>query len=260
MDSVPHALRGAAWAPSSSFLRLQNVLVVGGGGVLGSALLGEALVAGRFQRVGAVISAAIASGVRAFDTVTAHRLRSGKPLDVDLAFIVFERARHSNGRDAVFFQPSPSDLVALARQLHAAGARRLVVVVPHAPALLPQALQQGFASRDEAAVAALGFEQVVFMRTAQVEGSRPVGSLLRRFAAWWLSQLRWMVPTHQQPVRAVAVAQFAIAIGRALPAHAGGTRVVPDEVLWRAAKSGQPDAAAQAWLAGQPLTQPGRLT
>lgn len=260
MDSVPHALRGAAWAPSSTLIRLQNVLVVGGGGVLGSALLGEALVAGRFQRVGAVISASIASGVRAFDTVTAHRLRSGKPLDVDLAYVVFERARHSNGRDAVFFQPPPSDLVALARQLHAAGTRRLIVVVPHAPALLPQALQQGFASRDEAAVAALGFEHVVFMRTAQVEGSRPAGSLLRRFAAWWLSQLHWMVPARQQPVRAAAVAQFAIALGRALPAHAGGTRVVPDEVLWRAAKSGQPDAAAQAWLAGQPLTQPGRLT
>ena len=88
MDSLPHALRGASWAPSSTLLRLQNALVVGGGGVLGSALLGEALVAGRFQRVAAVITAAISSGVRAFDTVTAHRLRSGKPLEVDLAFIV----------------------------------------------------------------------------------------------------------------------------------------------------------------------------
>ena len=79
-----------------------------------------------------------------------------EPQRADTAVIVFERARRSNGRDEAFMQPEPEQLVELAMQLRAGGVRRLLVVVPHAPALLPQALKAGLATLDEGRVAALG--------------------------------------------------------------------------------------------------------
>ena len=41
-------------------------------------------------------------------------------------------------------------------------------LLPHAPALLPQSLRAGLASLDEQALAALGFEHLVFVRPAQL--------------------------------------------------------------------------------------------
>jgi hypothetical protein len=121
--------------------------------------------------------------------------------------------------------------------------RRLLVVVPHAPALLPHALKAGFASRDEGAVAALGFEHLVFVRAAQTAGAADGGSVLERFAAWWLAQLRWMVPSADQPVRAVRLAQLVVQLAARLPGAPQGTRVLPPEVLQQAA---QADDAALA--------------
>ena len=83
---------------------------------------------------------------------------------VAAAIIVFERQRQINGRDDAFVQPAPEDLLPLARTLHTRGVKRQLVVVPHPPALLPQALSQGLARLDEAAVAALGFEHLVSRR------------------------------------------------------------------------------------------------
>jgi hypothetical protein len=127
-----------------------------------------------------------------------------------------------------------------------------VVVVPHAPALLPQALKQGLANLDEGAVAAMGFAQLVFMRMAQAGGAPgPAGrSAPQRLAAWMLSQLRWMVPQREQPVRADTVARVATALAVALPGATPGTRVLPPELLWQAAQQPQADALVGAWLAG----------
>jgi len=224
--------------------RLQRALVVGAGGTLGSALLAETLVAGRFQQVAAVAVGPLTSAMRGLQTVVLDSVPPG----TDVAFIVFERARHSNGRDDAFFQPEPEALLAIAQALFAQGVKRLLVVVPHAPALLPQALQRGFASLAEGAVAALGFEHLVFLRAAQNAGADGAGSLLQRFAAWWLSQLRWMVPQREQPVRAVTLAAVAVQIAQALPLAARGTRVLPPELLWQAAQ-GDGGPALAAWLA-----------
>src|SRR5690606_17283728 len=132
--------------------------------------------------------------------------------------IVFERARHSNGRDEAFVQADPADLLRWATALHVRGVRRLIVVVPHAPAMLPHALKSGLASLDEGAVAALGFEHLVFIRSAQHAGAAASGrSLIERFAGWWLSQLRWMVPQRDQPVRAARLGALAVQLARLLP-------------------------------------------
>ena len=254
-DLLQHALRGASQAAAAPLPRLQRALVVGAGGTLGSAVLAEALVAGRFQQVAAVVAGPLTSALRGLQACSVQALLDGDAdVQADVAFLVFERARHSNGRDDAFFQPDPAQLLALAQGLHAAGVRRLLVVVPHAPALLPHALKAGFASQAEGAVAALGFEQLVFLRAAQGGGAAAAGSLLQRFAAWWLGQLQWMVPQREQPVRAVVLAALAVQLAQLLPAARPGTRVLPPETLWLAAQGSRDGAAAgglpvlAAWL------------
>ena len=235
MDTLHQALRGAQHSPARPALALLPavpLLVVGAGGALGSAVLAEALVAGRFLRVLALVAEPVASAVRGFEPLPLHSLQKNAPLPTPAAVIVLERARHSNGRDDAFVQPDAADLLPLARALHQRGVRRLLVVVPHAPALLPQALAQGLASLDEAAVAALGFEHLVLLRAAQTLRSSGQGSLLQRFASWWLQQLSWMVPPRQQPLRAAALARCVVELARGLPALPPGTRVIAPEQLW----------------------------
>jgi hypothetical protein len=246
MDRLKQALRGAV-AAAQPLQRLQTALLIGAGGTLGSALLAEALGGGRFQRVSALVDAPLTSAMRGFATLPAQALRRG-PLNFDVAFLVFERGRHSNGRDDAFFQPDPDQLVSLAHALHAGGVRRLLVVVPHSPALLPQALKAGLASLDEGAVAALGFEHLLFLRAAQPGPAALGGSPAQRLANWWLSQLQWMIPQREQPLRAVKIAQLAVQLAQLLPQAPPGTRVLPPELLWQAAQGDAP-AVLAPWLA-----------
>lgn len=249
MNKLHDALRGAGHTPALPLVPLPQALVVGAGGVLGSALLAEALVAGRFQRVAAVTHGALASTLRGLQPLPLERLGGGDAAGCDLAFLVFERERHSNGRDDAFLRPEPAQLLHWASTLRSAGVRRLIVVVPHAPALLPNALKAGFASHDERAVAALAFEHLVFVRAAQSSGSSRGGSLLQRLAESWMAQLRWMIPQREQPVRAATLAQLVVRVGRQLGAAPTGTRVLPPELLWQAAQGEAGALALDAWLA-----------
>jgi hypothetical protein len=185
--------------------------------------------------------------MRGFATLPTQGLRQGR-LNFDVAFLVFERERHSNGRDDAFFRPEPDQLVSLAQALHAGGVRRLLVVVPHSPALLPHALKAGLASLDEGAVAALGFEHLLFLRAAQTGPATLGRSPAQRLANWWLSQLQWMIPPREQPLRAVRLAQLAVQLAQLLPQAPPGTRVLPPELLWQAAQGDAP-AVLAPWLA-----------
>lgn len=250
MTTTLQALHGALRAAPAP-LRSQALLVAGAGGALGSAVLAEALVAGRFTRVQALTAAALASTLRGLQPVSPSALADGSVALADTAIIVLERERLAGGRDAAFVQPAPDDLLPLARLLHARGVRRLVVLVPHTPALLPQALRHGFASLTEGALAALGFEQLVLVRAAQHRAAARGGSRLQRFAAWWLAQLRWMVPQREQPLRTATLALCAVQLARQLGGAPHGTRVLAPEDLWQAAGSaGGIDAALHAWLHG----------
>jgi hypothetical protein len=256
MDAMTQALIGAASGPRTATARADVLLVLGGGGVLGSALLARALACGRFGRVQAVVAKTLNSALRGFEPLPAARL-AGR-LQADTALIVFERARRNNGRDEAFVQPLPAQLAELATQLRPGGVRRLLVVVAHAPALLPQALKAGLASLDEGCVAALGFEQLLFLRTAQAGGGGGAAARgwAERAAAGWLSQFAWMVPQREQPVRAVRLAELVIELAWRLPMAAPATRVLPPEVLWQAAQAASPadsSALLGAWLDGAPL-------
>ena len=246
-----HALRGANSTTARRSARAEVLLVLGGGGVLGAALLARALACGRFARVQAAVDKPLASALRGFEPLPAARL--GARLQADTAVIVFERAWRSNGRDEAFLQPQPAQLAALAGQLRAGGVRRLLVVVPHAPALLPQALKQGFASIDEASVAAMGFEQLLFVRSAQSTATVAVALWSQRLAAAWWSQLAWMVPQSEQPVRALRMAELAVELAWRLADAPSATRVLSPELLRQAAQSEDGGALLSAWLEGAPL-------
>ena len=235
VDALQQALRGARHeAPAADALAPRgSVLVVGAGGGLGSAVLAEALVAGRFSEVAALVAAPLASTVRGLRPLTRDGLLAGAGPVFDAAIVVFDRERHSNGRDDAFAMPGPEELLPLAQALLARGTRRLVVLMPHAPALLPQALAVGLASLDEAALAGLGFEHLVILRAARPEpGLRPA-RWLERVAQLWLQQLRWMVPTRQQALRPASLARCVAELERALPTTPPGTRVVAPEPLWQ---------------------------
>ncbi len=57
-----------------------------------------------------------------------------------------------------------------------------------------------------------------------------------------------MVPSGQQPVRALKLAALVVQLARLLPQAAPLTRVLPPELLWQAAQ-GDAEATLAAWLA-----------
>jgi hypothetical protein len=250
MLDVQQALATASRKPTRAAAAPRRAVVIGAAGALGAAVLEQVLATQRFERVGALVEQPIQPAVQGFIPVRLDELAA---FAADCALIVFDRQRAANGREAAFVTPLPPALPALAQQLHGAGVRRLIVVVPHTPSLLPMALQQGLASLDEAAVAALGFEQLVFMRMAQNARAASGLDAPRRLARWMLSQLHWMVPQREQPVRAETVAKVAAALALQLAEAPPATRVLPGVVLWQAAQQRDAAGAVRAWLDGQAL-------
>ncbi len=256
MSLVQDALRGGHARPRAAPPR-PSALLVGGGGTLGSAVL-ERLLAGRgFAHVRVLVTRGFRAAMLGLEPLVVAPSDIDTPLllplAADTALVIFDRTRRANGREDAFVKPQPEALPALARWLFAGGVRRLVVVLPHSMASLPQALKAGLASLDEHAVAALGFEHVVFVRPAQTPNDTPAASGLQRLADGVIAQLRFMVPQAEQPVRVQKVAAFVTELVLRLPASTPGTRVVPPELVWLAAQARAPGELVQAWLDGREL-------
>ena len=257
VDDALHAARRTPPRPAVAGPR--RIVVAGGGGALGAALVEQLLAGRRFAEVGVLVTRPLDTAMRGMLPLRcdAHTFAlTGPPGAVaDTAAIVFDRERHANGREAAFLRPAPSALPALAAALHARGARRLLVVMPHAPSGLPEALKHGLATLDEQAVSAIGFDQLLFVRSAQMPPARRGDGFAQRLAHGVLAQLRIMVPQPDQPVRAAKVARFAAELAARLPDAPPGTRVVPPEVVWQSAQPGDVGALAAAWLAGRALRE-----
>lgn len=261
MNLLHQALRAgnatAHAAPTAAAQRRAGgVVVAGAGGPLGSAVLEQALACGAYPRVTVLVTQPLGSTLRAFQALELPDLAAPAPdLDADTALVVLDRTRGLHGREAAFLRPLPDTLAALGRWLQAGGVRHLVLVLPHAPGLLPAALKAGLATLDEQALAALGFEQLVVVRPARAAGGAAdaAGAALQRLAQALLAQLHWMVPLREQPVRAEKVAQFALALARLLPQARPGARVADAALVWQHAQGGDGDALLAAWLAGAPL-------
>jgi hypothetical protein len=251
MIDPAEALSAASRTPPRADAAPRRVLVLGGGGALGSQVVEQLLAAGEFAHVGVWTVLPVQPAMRRLEAVPEAAWPSFVP---DTAVIVFDRERRANGRDEPFGRPGPGQLATLAGRLRALGVMVLVVVVPHAPGLLPEALKSGLATLDEGAVSALDFGHVVFMRSAQAAGaSDGHESWPARLAGWLLGQLHWMVPQRDQPVRSRTVARVAARLAAALPGGARGTRVLPPEVLWTAAQGHVEADVVDAWLAGRAM-------
>ncbi|WP_372525324.1 hypothetical protein [Piscinibacter sp.] len=254
MNLLRDALRAGHAPPVPRRPAARRVLVIGGAGVLGSAVLEQLLACRAFAQVAVLVTQPLnTSALPGLVPVarSALALPASAHAVEDTAVIVFDRERHANGREDAFARPEPAELPELARALRQRGVRRLIVVVPHAPGSLPDALKQGLANLDEQAVAALGFEQLLFMRSAQAPAGPRSGQALQRLADWVLSQLRVMISQRDQPVRASKVAQFAAQLAALLPTAPRGTRVVPPELVWEAAQTRQLADLASDWLNGR---------
>lgn len=260
-DLLNQALRASRASGPERTPRV-TLVVAGGGGVLGSAVLERVHGAGQFAAVRVLVTQPLRASVAGLEPVRldARDIESGAapaanaPALASTAVIVLDAKRHANGREDAFLHPEPRTLPPLARWLHARGVRDLVVVMPHRAARLPQALKAGLADLDEHGVVEAGFERVVFVRSAQPpQDEAPGGPWLQRVADGVLAQLRVMTPQAEQPVRAAKVAQFVAELAAQLPRAAPGTRVAPPELVWQAAQ--MPDSAplARAWLAGETL-------
>ena len=99
----------------------------------------------------------------------------------------------------------------------------------------------------------MGFDHLVFVRSAQAPSSVRAAQWLQRLADGVLAQLQVMVASSNQPVRAHKVAQFAIELALRLPSSTHGTRVAPPELVWQAAQLRDPAPLLDAWLAAREL-------
>lgn len=262
-DTAPmtllHQAMRAGHAPHRSAPPRRDVLVAGGAGALGAAVLEQLLACRAFGHVVVLVSQPLNTALRGLRTLPESALEPAPGGDAgppeDTAVVVFDRERHANGREQAFVRPEPDRLVALAHALHERGVKRLVVVLPHAPSMLPDALKRGLANLDEQALASLGFEHLVFIRSAQARNPQRARRHLQRLADWVLAQLQLMIPQRERPVRAQKVAQLTAAIAAQLHAAPSGTRVLPPELVWLASQATDVESLARDWLHGRALPE-----
>jgi hypothetical protein len=247
------ALHAASRPAPSASAAARSLLVIGAAGPLGSAVLEQALSSGRHASVHVATTGPLQTALRGLVPLNLAAPVHPPVPPVAAAVVVFDRARGRNGREEAFFDTEPGQLPELARWLREGGVDTLAVVLPHAPAMLPDALRHGLATLAEQEVAMLGFRRLLFVRPTQfshaAEGAQ---SRLQRFAAWWLSQLQLMLPNRERPVRAATVAELVFEVLRQWPATEPGTRVASAEVVCDAARADGPAAAAARWLAPAP--------
>lgn len=257
MTLLHDALRAGRVAPLRTPPANLRVLVAGGAGALGAAVLERLLASRAFDHVAVLVTQPLSTALRGLASVphTALAAPAGHGGE-DSAVIVFDRERHANGRERAFLRPQPHDLPPLAAALHRRGIRHLIVVLPHAPATLPDALKRGLASLDEQAVAALGFEHLVIVRSAQTASRASSAGVLQNLADWVLSQLQLMIPQRDKPVRAGKVSQFVAQLAAQLPGAPPGTRVAPPELVWLAAQSSDVTGLVHDWLHGRAVADP----
>ena len=70
-------------------------------------------------------------------------------------------------------------------------------------------------------------------------------------ANWVLSQLRWMIPAPDLPMRPAKVAELSVQLALQLPHAVPGTRVAPPELVYAAAQTQDVAGLAADWLAGR---------
>jgi hypothetical protein len=252
--SINQALAASQRSPAAA-LAQPRLLIAGAAGVLGNAVLRRLVGMQRASHTRVLATVPIQGGMRAVSAqvvageVTQWAVPVGQPV-CDLALVMFDPPRMFYHRERALWTPAPEQLPALAVWLKSCGVRSLAVVLPHAQGTLPEALKRGLANLDEHSLAALGFERLLIVRTAQKPVAVQHRNVHEKLAAWMLGIFSLMVPTSEQPVRATKVAEFVDLALQSLPA---GTWVAAPELVWCAA---QGDSAQMHKIVSDWLTQP----
>lgn len=167
----------------------------------------------------------------------------------EVAVVMFDKPQRLKERERALWTPRPEQLPALARWLRASGVTTLAVVLPHDQGRLPAALRAGLASLDEQALTTLGFERLLIIRAARKPGGPSAETpLLSRVAHWMLSNLHFMLPQAEQPVRPARVAELVALALRIAPA---GIHVAAPELVWQATQRDLHGTVAR-WLGRMP--------
>jgi hypothetical protein len=227
----------------------RTALFVGATGVLGNAVLQRLVGAQRFEHSTVLAQEPLQQGLRTLDSLVVTGDVSSWPLPQrsDVALVMFEPARMFYQRERALYTPKPEELPQLAPWLLACGVRTLVVVLPHVQGSLPEALKAGLASLEEQSVASLGFDRVIFLRSAQKPPTTQRKHPLEALAQWMLSIFKFMVPQTEQPVRAAKIALLVDALLQLAPL---GCTVLAPEQVWRFAQvaDAQLHEAVKSWL------------
>jgi|JI10StandDraft_1071094.scaffolds.fasta_scaffold224201_2 hypothetical protein len=244
--SEPIQVLQAAARPAPAAMPAQQLLIAGATGTLGNEVLRRLVGAQRFALTQVLAREPMRDGLRGVEVleVPGEEIAGWTQAAAGTAIIMFEPPRLFHDRERALWTPQPAQLVALAAWLRAGGVTTLAIVLPHAQGRLPEALKRGLASLDEQAVAVMGFERVIFIRSAQKPAPHSGAGFLQGVAHWMLSIAKFMVPSSEQPVRAAKVAEL---LDLALQLAPPGIHVAPPEMVWRASQGKLRETAGQ-WL------------
>jgi hypothetical protein len=235
-----------AGAGSVEAPRKPRLLIAGATGALGNEVMRRLVGLGAFGVTQVLAREPIKAGLRGVSTLVVgpDSPQDWPVCDTEAGVILFDPPRLFYDRERALWTPQPHELPELAAWLRRSGAHTLAIVLPHTQGRLPEALKRGLASLDEHAVAALGFERLLIVRTAQKPGPPAASGRLAGVAHWMLSVFKYMVPSSEQPVRAPKVAEF---VSLALQLAPSGIHIAASETVWKAA---QRDLAAEVrgWL------------
>ena len=223
-----------------------RLLIAGATGVLGNEVLRRLVGGGAYGLTQVLAREPITEGMRGVQAtvVPSDDFADWPTPDADVGVVLFDPPRMFYERERALWTPRPEQLVPLARWMRAGGVRTFAIVLPHAPGRLPGALKRGLASLDEQAVASLGFERLLILRSAQKPAAPRQASAPARLADWMLSVFKYMIPSSEQPVRSVKVAELLAVALRTAPA---GIHVAAPELVWQASQGDLP-TVARRWL------------
>ena len=246
MHSGPLQVLQAARLPPRPPAGPAGLVRAGAGGALGNEVVRRMVGLGRFDNTEVLAREPIRPGLRGVTVRLVERddPAAWVPTSAGTAVVLFDPPRLFYQRERALWTPRPEQVPALAQWLRRSGVGTLAVVMPHAQGRLPEALKRGLANLDEQALAALGFDRLLIIRSAQAPGAPPPAGRLEAVARWMLGIFRYMLPGSEQPVRAVKVAQF---LAAALQLAPPGIHVAAPQTVWQAAQ-GDPRAAVREWL------------
>jgi uncharacterized protein YbjT (DUF2867 family) len=228
--------------PTSAQVR---VLVAGGTGLVGRALLAQLAADPRCRSVTALVRQpaqrqGLPRGVTALlaDYSTLGQADAPVLPAADWAFCCLGTTIKTAGSQAAFRAVDFDAVLAFARAAQAAGVSRIGVVSAMGANVGSRVFYNRVKGEAEQALTALRFERLVIARPSLLLGDRPaLGQASRpgeRLAQALMPGLGWLLPRKLRPIEASAVAH---ALRRALADAAAGTTVLESDTLARLAES-----------------------